>query len=132
MNPRLKIFLFVICALIFLFLLLKLRARRAEVKYILPWLFLDLVLAVVTAFPGILDVFCALFGIETPSNMLFFFALILLSAVVFSLPLALSRQNAQIRELTQRLALWEARDRGGDPAEHEGNDREEGADRGGR
>ena len=70
MNPRLKIFLFVICALIFLYLLLKLRARRAEVKYILPWLFLDLVLAVVTAFPGILNWFCALFGIETPSNML--------------------------------------------------------------
>ena len=122
MNPRLKIFLFVICALIFLFLLLKLRARRAEVKYILPWLFLDLVLAVVTAFPGILDFFCALFGIETPSNMLFFFALILLSAVVFSLTLALSRLNAQVRELTQRLALWE--DRAGAPAEDAAKGRE--------
>lgn len=132
MNPRLKIFLFVICALIFLYLLLKLRARRAEVKYILPWLFLDLVLAVVTAFPGILNWFCALFGIETPSNMLFFFALILLSAVVFSLTLALSRQNAQIRELTQRLALWEAREHSGDPAQDKREDREEGANRGGR
>ena len=125
MNTRLKVFLFVICALIFLFLLLKLRARRAEIKYILPWLFLDVVLAVITAFPGILDFFCALFGIETPSNMLFFFALVLLSAVVFSLTLALSRQNARIRDLTQRLALWEERDRGAGPAEDGPEDREE-------
>ncbi len=125
MNTRLKIFLFVICALVFLFLLLKLRSRRAEIKYVLPWLFLDLILAVVTAFPGILNFFCALFGIETPSNMLFFFALILLSAVVFSMTLALSRQNAQIRELTQRLALREERERGEKPAIDERKDREE-------
>jgi hypothetical protein len=117
MNLRLKIFLFVIYVLVFLFLALKLRSRRAEIKYILPWLVLDIVLAVITVFPGILVFFCALFGIETPSNMLFFFALILLSAVVFSLTLALSRQNARIRELTQRLALWKERARGTDPAE---------------
>ena len=125
MNLRLKIFLFVIYALVFLFLIMKLRSRRAEIKYILPWLALDIVLAVITAFPGILDLFCALFGIETPSNMLFFFALILLSAVVFSLTLALSRLNAQIRELTQRLALWEDQVRGGASAENEGNAGEE-------
>ena len=125
MNLRLKIFLFVIYALVFLFLALKLRSRRTEIKYILPWLALDVVLVVITAFPGILSFFCALFGIETPSNMLFFFALILLSAVVFSLTLALSRLSAQIRELTQRLALWEDRARGGASAEYEGNAGEE-------
>ena len=125
MNIRLKIFLFVIYALGFLFLFLKMRSHRAEIKYIIPWLFLDIVLAVITAFPAILHFFCTLFGIETPSNMLFFFALILLSAVVFSLTLALSRLNAQIRDLTQRLALWETRARGGAPAEDEENIREE-------
>ena len=123
MNVRLKVFLFAVYALAFLYLLLKLRARRAEIKYILPWLLLDIVLTVITAFPGILDFFCGLFGIETPSNMLFFFGLLLLSAVVFSLTLALSRQNAQIRSLTQRLALWEARD--GAPAEDGRQTREE-------
>jgi len=125
MNTRLKIFLFAIYALVFLFLFLKMRAHRSEIKYILPWLFLDLVLAVITAFPAILNFFCTLFGIETPSNMLFFFGLILLSAVVFSLTLALSRQNAQIRELTQRLALWEDREREGAPEKNEQAGREE-------
>ncbi len=125
MNIRLKVFLFTIYALVFLFLFWRMRGRRAEIKYILPWLFLDIVLAVITAFPGILDFFCALFGIETPSNMLFFFGMILLSAVVLSLTLALSRQNAQIRELTQRLALWEEREREGVPEKDEQANREE-------
>ena len=125
MNIRLKIFLFAIYALGFLFLFLKMRSHRAEIKYILPWLFLDIVLAVITAFPAILHFFCTLFGIETPSNMLFFFGLILLSAVVFSLTLALSRQNAQIRELTQRLTLWEDRERKGAPEKDEQAGREE-------
>ncbi len=125
MNIRLKVFLFTIYALVFLFLFLRMRAHRTEIKYILPWLFLDLVLAVATAFPVILYFFCTLFGIETPSNMLFFFGLLLLSAIVFSLTLALSRQNAQIRELTQRLALWEDRKREGAPEKDEQADREE-------
>ena len=117
MNMRLTIFLFVIWTLIFFVLLYQLRKRRAQIKYILPWLLLDVVMVLVTAFPGILRYFCSLFGIETLSNMLFFFALILLSAVVFSLTLALSRQSAQIRTLTQRLALWEDREQkdGEDP-----------------
>ena len=107
LNLRLKIFLFVICFLVFVFLILKLRGRKADVKYVLPWIGLDLGVVVITAFPGILDYFCRLFGIETPSNMLFFFALILLGMVVFSMTLTISRQNEQIRDLTQRLALWE-------------------------
>ena len=108
-NTRLKIFLFVICFLVFIFLILKLRKRKADIKYILPWILLDAGVAVIAAFPGILSYFCDLFGIETPSNMLFFFALILLGMVVFSMTLTISKQNEQIRDLTQRLALWEDR-----------------------
>lgn len=110
MNVRLKIFLFAICLLVLVYLLRKLKTRRADIRYVLPWLGLDLVLAVVTAFPGILDFFCALFGIETPSNMLFFFALLFLAMLVFSMTLTISRQSGEIRELTQRLALWEEKE----------------------
>ena len=107
MNTRLTIFLFAVWILVFLFLFHKLRTRRADIKYILPWLLVDAAMAVVTLFPEILDFFCALFGIETPSNMLFFFGLVFLAMIVFSMTLTISRQNAQIRDLTQRLALWE-------------------------
>ena len=107
MNTRLTVFLFIIWLLAFLFLLHRLKTRRADIRFVLPWLMLDLAMMVITAFPGILDTFCALFGIETPSNMLFFFALLFLAALVCSLTLSVSRLNAQIKDLTQRLALRE-------------------------
>ena len=107
MDPRLTVFLFIVWLLAFLFLLHRLKTRRADIRFVLPWLMLDLAMMVITAFPGILDTFCALFGIETPSNMLFFFALLFLAALVCSLTLSVSRLNAQVKDLTQRLALRE-------------------------
>ncbi len=107
MGIRLKIFLFIIWILIFLFLIFKLKSKKADIKYFLPWFMLDAGMMIITAFPGILDFFCHLFGIETPSNMLFFFGLVFLALIVFSMTLTISKQNAQIRDLTQRLALYE-------------------------
>ncbi len=112
MSIRLKVFLFIIWILLLAFLLGKLKSRKADIKYILPWLLVDGALMVITAFPGILDVFCALFGIETPSNMLFFFALVFLALIVFSMTLVISKQNKDIKDLTQRLALYEDERRG--------------------
>ena len=89
------------------FLLGKLKSRKADIKYILPWFLLDVALMIITAFPGILNYFCALFGIETPSNMLFFFALVFLALIVFSMTLVISKQSRDIKDLTQRLALHE-------------------------
>ena len=113
MNTRLTVFLLIIWISGFIYLLVKLKSRRADIRYILPWLVLDIVMAVITLFPGILRFFCALFGIETPSNMLFFFALILLTLIVFSLTLTVSAQNARIRDLAQRLAIREEEEKTG-------------------
>lgn len=107
MNTRLTVFLFIIWILIFIYLFRKLRTKQADVRFVLPWILLDVLMAVVTAFPGILRFFCRIFGIETPSNMLFFFALVFLGLIVFSMTLTISGQNAQIRDLTQRLAIHE-------------------------
>ena len=107
MSIRLKVFLFIIWILMLLFLIGKLKTRRTDIKYILPWLLLDGGMMIITAFPGILNLFCDLFGIETPSNMLFFFGLGFLAMIVFSLTLVISKQNRDIKDLTQRLALYE-------------------------
>ena len=79
MSIRLKVFLFVVWILILMFLITKLKSKKADIKYILPWLMLDAGMMVITVFPQILTFFCRLFGIETPSNMLFFFALVFLA-----------------------------------------------------
>ncbi len=91
----------------FAFLFGKLRARKADIKYILPWLLLVAGMMIITAFPEMLNVLCSLFGIETPSNMLFFFGLVFLTMIVFSMTLVISKLNDNIKDLTQRLALYE-------------------------
>ncbi len=110
MSVRLKLFLFVIWILVLVYLFFKLKSRKADIKYILPWILLDAGMMVITAFPGILTFFCNLFGIETPSNMLFFFGLVFLAMIAFSMTLVISKQHAQIRDLTQRMALYEERE----------------------
>ncbi|MCR5267639.1 MAG: DUF2304 domain-containing protein [Lachnospiraceae bacterium] len=107
MSVRLKLFLFVIWILVLVYLFFKLKSRKADIKYILPWILLDAGMMVITAFPGILTFFCNLFGIETPSNMLFFFGLVFLAMIAFSMTLVISKQHAQICDLTQRMALYE-------------------------
>ncbi len=122
MSIRLKIFLFIIWIVLLIFLFSKLKKKKADIKYILPWIILDAVMMVITGFPGILVYFCGLFGIETPSNMLFFFALVLLAVIVFSITLVISRQSREIRDLTQRLALYEDGANGNEAGKEDGKE----------
>lgn len=111
MSIRLTVFLFIIWILVLLFLFYKLKAKKADIRYILPWILLDIVMMIITAAPSILTFFCRLFGIETPSNMLFFFGMIFLALIVFSMSLTISRQNEEIRRLSQRLAIYEEKEK---------------------
>lgn len=107
MSVKLQIILFLIWFLIFFALLRILKSKRADIKYILPWLGLDLILVFFTAFPRVLVWLANLFGIVIPSNMLFFFGMIFLTIISFSMSLTISKQNDQIRILSQKIALNE-------------------------
>ena len=108
MSTRLTVSLYVLVFLLFVYLIHKIRSRKADIKYILPWLMLDLLLLLAVAFPNLIKGICILLGIQTPSNMVFFFGIIFLLFIVFSLTLTVSRLNNEIKELTQRIALNEA------------------------
>ena len=107
MSIRLKVFLFIVWILSFLIMLIRMKIKRSDIRYILPWMFLDAAMCIVTAFPGILTQLCRFLGIETPSNMMFFFGMIFLVMIIFTMTLQISTLNEQIRDLTQRLALYE-------------------------
>ena len=47
----------------------------------------------------------ALVGIETPSNLIFFLAIIALLGICFSLTVIVSRQEARIKRLIQILSI---------------------------
>ncbi len=108
MSTRLTVSLYVLVFILFVYLVHKIKTRKVDIKYILPWFVLDFVLLLAVAFPRMIDMICKFLGIQTPSNMVFFFGIIFLLFIVFSLTLTVSRLNNEIKELTQRIALDEA------------------------
>lgn len=107
LNLRLTVSLYILVFLLLFYLIHKMRSRKVDIRYILPWLLLDFVLFLAITFPDVLFAVCRFLGIQTPSNMVFFFGIVFLLFIVFSLTLTVSRLNSDIKELTQKIALDE-------------------------
>lgn len=107
LGLRLQVFLIVICVLAFAYLFVRMRKKRVDVKYTLPWLFLDILMLLMAVFPKALVGICRFLGIQTVSNAVFFSALLFLLVIVYIMSRTISRLNNEIRELTQRIALNE-------------------------
>ena len=110
MSVRLTVSLYILVFSLFVYLVHEIRAKKVDIRYILPWLVLDFILFQAVTFPNGVKWICNLLGIQTPSNMVFFFGIIFLLFIVFSLTLTVSKLNDEIKELTQRIALYEAKD----------------------
>ncbi len=108
LNLRLRISLYVLVFLLFVYLVHKIHAKKVDIRYVLPWFVLDFVLFLAVTFPNTIRSICDFLGIQTVSNMVFFFGIIFLLFIVFSLTLTVSRLNNDIKELTQRIALYES------------------------
>ena len=107
MDLRLKLFLFSIWIIILLFFIKIAKSKKADIKYIIPWFFLDFGLCIVTACPNILVKLSRIFGIEMPSNMLFFVGMVFLTVIVCYLTISISKLNSNIKDLAQQIALNE-------------------------
>ena len=79
--------------------------RVLQLKYSLIWLLISLCLVAAALFPKIAFAVTALVGIETPSNLIFFLAIIALLGICFSLTVIVSRQEARIKRLIQILSI---------------------------
>ena len=108
---RLQFFLIVLCILAFIYLVFKMKTRSIDVKYTMPWLFLDLIMLLMAIFPNVVDRICRWLGIKTASNAVFFAALLFLLAIVYVMSRTISRLNNEIRELSQKIALIEDKDK---------------------
>ena len=114
MSLRLTVSLYVLVALLLIYLIIMMRSKKADIRYILPWLLLDLVLLLAVTFPDMVGEICAFLGIQTASNMVFFFGILFLLCIVFSLTLTVSKLNNEIKNLAQRIALDETEKAGRD------------------
>ncbi len=107
MSLKLQIILVVIWLLMLFYLITQIRNRVVSIKHSLTWLILDLILIVLSVFPNILVWLGKVFGVETPSNMLFFFGFVLVLMIAYSHTVALSRLSEKQKAIAQYFALKE-------------------------
>ena len=90
---------------LFLFILWLLRKGVLKEKYAVLWLLVTACALVFTIFPNALRWISDQLGVEIPSNLLFFVALVILVVVSIQLSYELSKHEARIRRLAEEIAL---------------------------
>lgn len=93
------------CLALVVFLVVLLRRRRLREKYATTWLVVALAVCVLGAFPSVIESVAGAVGVETPSNLLFALALILLLGVCIQLSVEITELEEETRTLAEELAL---------------------------
>jgi len=81
-----------------------LRRNFIEEKYAITWLFVSFLALVFAVFPAIVEKLSNALSIKTPSNFIFFFAIVFLAIINMQIILELGRNKAQIKILAEKLA----------------------------
>lgn len=93
------------CVLLLVFLVVLLRTRRLREKYALIWVVLSAGVCALGLFPAAVSWLAGLVGVQTPSNLLFAFALVVLLLVCIQLSVELTTLEEEGRTLTEEVAL---------------------------
>ena len=97
------------------YFLWQIRKNRLQIVYAISWSLFSIVLVALSLFPQILSFFANLLGVVSPTNLLYLVIIFVLILKQFGATIKLSRMDRQITELTQTLALKEARRQTDDP-----------------
>lgn len=93
------------CVVLVVFLVGLLRTRRLREKYAITWIVVGLGVCVFGAFPGVVAAIARAVGVETPSNLLFALALIVLLLVCIQLSTEITTLEEETRTLAEEVAL---------------------------
>jgi hypothetical protein len=93
------------CLALVVFLGVLLRTRRLREKYAITWIVVGLGVSVFAAFPGTVEALARTVGVQTPSNLLFAIALIVLLLVCIQLSAEITSLEEETRTLAEEVAL---------------------------
>lgn len=93
------------CVALVVFLIGLLRTRRLREKYAITWIVVGLGVCVFGAFPRFVEAIASAVGVETPSNLLFALALIVLLLVCIQLSTEITTLEEETRTLAEEVAL---------------------------
>lgn len=96
-----------ICACVYITRLL--RTKRIELKYVLLWYLVLIMLLILDLVPGALNGLTALLDFQLPVNMMFFAGFIFVLLILFSHTVILSELSKRNERLTQMVGLLDQR-----------------------
>ena len=95
----------VVCALLVAALLFLLRTRRIREKYAALWILLTVAVVLIGAFPQLAFWLSDLVGVQTPVNLVFALAIVILLVVCIQLSAEVSNLEDETRTLAEEIAL---------------------------
>ena len=107
MSLHLKISSIIVSALIFIVIIALVRRRRLREEFSLIWLLAGALIFIVAIWERPVNFIGEITGIIAPTSILFSFGIIFLILVNLQLSIKLSENSDQIKNLIQRLALYE-------------------------
>lgn len=103
-----NIFFLLIVVVMEVLVLAQVRNQKMKEKYAALWLIVGVIMIVLALFPKLLDSLSRLVGIETPVNLLFLLAIIMLMGISLHLTLAISKITDNMRTLAEEVAIMKA------------------------
>lgn len=94
-----------VCLLLVLAVVHLLRTRRIREKYAAIWIVLTIAVVVTGAFPEVAFWVSSLVGVQTPANLVFSLAIVVLLAVCVQLSAEISNLEEETRSIAEELAL---------------------------
>lgn len=105
MTLRLQIIIGCIILLLFLFIMNMVRKKKVDLRYVISWLAILVVILMLDVFPQMLIQLADLFGIATPSNMVFFVGFLLLFILLYTATVTISKLSIKLERMTQEIAM---------------------------
>ena len=105
MSPFLRAEMIVLALINVTIIVRSVNRKKLRIQYSFAWLVIAAALLAVAFFPGIVVWLCGITGIETPSNLIYLFGILILLLISFYQTALLSKQADRITRLTQVLSI---------------------------
>ena len=109
MTLELQILVAILAIFAFVYITRLLRTKRIELKYVLLWYLVLIMLLILDLVPGALNGLTALLDFQLPVNMMFFAGFIFVLLILFSHTVILSELSKRNERLTQMVGLLDQR-----------------------
>ena len=109
MTLELQILVAILAIFAFVYITRLLRTKRIELKYVLLWYLVLIMLLILDLVPGALNGLTALLDFQLPVNMMFFAGFIFVLLILFSHTVILSELSKTNERLTQMVGLLDQR-----------------------